>query len=172
MALLVVAAGLSSPLVAEDAPGSKPDIWIVAVGGWGVLEPRFEGAKKDSLNFRPFFNAHKEGVREWLALPNDGFDFELIETDNFRAGPVANWHWQRDVSGGIPRGFKHIGSVDLSIEAGAFAEFWPSEALRTRVELRHSVIGGNVWLTHSVEPYSVVTIKDPELNIRKRKGAG
>ena len=33
----------------------------------------------------------------------------------------------------------------------------------------HSVIGGNVWLTHSVEPYSVVTNKDPELNIRKRK---
>jgi serine O-acetyltransferase len=35
----------------------------------------------------------------------------------------------------------------------------------------HSVIGGNVWLTHSVEPYSVVTNKDPELNIRKRKNA-
>jgi serine O-acetyltransferase len=33
----------------------------------------------------------------------------------------------------------------------------------------HSVIGGNVWLTHSVEPWSVVTMKDPELNIRKRK---
>lgn len=33
----------------------------------------------------------------------------------------------------------------------------------------HSVIGGNVWLTHSVEPWSVVTIKDPELDIRKRK---
>ena len=35
----------------------------------------------------------------------------------------------------------------------------------------HSVIGGNVWLTHSVEAHSVVTIKDPELNIRKRRGA-
>jgi serine O-acetyltransferase len=33
----------------------------------------------------------------------------------------------------------------------------------------HSVIGGNVWLTHSVEPWSVVTMKDPELNIRTRK---
>jgi serine O-acetyltransferase len=33
----------------------------------------------------------------------------------------------------------------------------------------HSVIGGNVWLTHSVEPHSVVTNKDPELLIRKRK---
>ena len=35
----------------------------------------------------------------------------------------------------------------------------------------HSVIGGNVWLTQSVEAHSVVTIKDPELNIRKRRGA-
>ncbi len=35
----------------------------------------------------------------------------------------------------------------------------------------HSVIGGNVWLTHSVDPYTAVTIKEPELNIRKRKGA-
>jgi serine O-acetyltransferase len=29
----------------------------------------------------------------------------------------------------------------------------------------HSVIGGNVWLTHSVQPYSKVTLKDPELVI-------
>jgi serine O-acetyltransferase len=32
----------------------------------------------------------------------------------------------------------------------------------------HSLIGGSVWLTHSVEPWSAVTIKDPELVIRKR----
>jgi serine O-acetyltransferase len=30
----------------------------------------------------------------------------------------------------------------------------------------HSVIGGNVWLTHSVAPYSKVTVKEPELVIR------
>ncbi len=29
----------------------------------------------------------------------------------------------------------------------------------------HSVIGGNVWLTHSVVPYSKVRVKDPELVI-------
>ena len=29
----------------------------------------------------------------------------------------------------------------------------------------HSVIGGNVWLTHSVVPYSKVVGKDPELVI-------
>ncbi len=36
----------------------------------------------------------------------------------------------------------------------------------------HSIIGGNVWLTHSVAPYSRVTMKDPELLIRSHsKGA-
>jgi len=29
----------------------------------------------------------------------------------------------------------------------------------------HSVIGGNVWLTHSVAPHSKVTMKDPELQV-------
>jgi serine O-acetyltransferase len=33
----------------------------------------------------------------------------------------------------------------------------------------HSVVGGNVWLTHSVEPHSLVTVKDPELVIKQRK---
>jgi serine O-acetyltransferase len=35
---------------------------------------------------------------------------------------------------------------------------------QTRVG-HHSVIGGNVWLTHSVVPYSKVVEKDPELLI-------
>ena len=35
---------------------------------------------------------------------------------------------------------------------------------KTRVG-HHSVIGGNVWLTHSVVPYSKVVGKDPELLI-------
>jgi serine O-acetyltransferase len=35
----------------------------------------------------------------------------------------------------------------------------------------HSIIGGNVWLTHSVEPYSRVTVKDPELVIRSSSHA-
>ena len=32
----------------------------------------------------------------------------------------------------------------------------------------HSIIGGNVWLTRSVAPYSRVTLKDPELLIRSQ----
>ena len=36
----------------------------------------------------------------------------------------------------------------------------------------HSVIGGNVWLTHSVAPYSKVTLKDPELVILNGDSGG
>ena len=35
----------------------------------------------------------------------------------------------------------------------------------------HSVIGGKVWLTHSVEAHSIVMDEEPKLTIRKRKGA-
>jgi serine O-acetyltransferase len=33
----------------------------------------------------------------------------------------------------------------------------------------HSTIGGNVWLTHSVPPYSKVILKDPGLYVRSKK---
>lgn len=36
---------------------------------------------------------------------------------------------------------------------------------------QHSVIGGKVWLTQSVEPHSIVMVEEPKLTIRKRKGA-
>jgi serine O-acetyltransferase len=36
----------------------------------------------------------------------------------------------------------------------------------------HSIIGGNVWLTHSVEPYSKVVVEDPELLIRNIEPLG
>jgi serine O-acetyltransferase len=36
----------------------------------------------------------------------------------------------------------------------------------------HSIIGGKVWLTQSVEPHTVVMIEEPKLSIRKRKVTG
>ena len=35
----------------------------------------------------------------------------------------------------------------------------------------HSIIGGKVWLTGSVDPHSIVMSEEPKLTIRKRKGA-
>jgi serine O-acetyltransferase len=33
----------------------------------------------------------------------------------------------------------------------------------------HSTIGGNVWLTHSVPPYSKVLMKDPGASVQSKR---
>lgn len=127
-----------------DTVTAKPDSgFIVTLGGYGMLQPKFEGAKHDELAFRPIFGIRKPTDRVWLDLPNDGLEYEFIETDNFRAGAVGNIRYQRDTSALGPRGFKKVGKVDLSVEAGGFAEYWPSQMLRTRVEVRDAVIGAD-----------------------------
>lgn len=123
--------------VAVSAPGLG---YIVTIGGFADLEPRFEGARHSRWGFQPVFDVRKEGSREWLNLPRDGVDIALWETDNFRAGPVASGRWERDV-GSLVRGFRHVGVVNLSIEAGGFVEYWPSNLLRTRLEVRDAVVG-------------------------------
>jgi outer membrane protein len=137
--LAPVARAQQSPWVteAESAAG-----WIVTLGGYGDLEPKFEGARHYTFWFHPIIDYRTVGSREWLSLPNDGFDFPLIATDSFRAGPVVNGRWERDVSS-LMRGFRHVGSINLSAEAGVFAEWWPSEFLRTRVEARDAVFGAH-----------------------------
>ncbi|MEQ1694199.1 MAG: MipA/OmpV family protein [Hyphomicrobiaceae bacterium] len=137
-AVLVPAIG-APPATAGDAPAGT----IITIGGYGVISPEFEGSKSYEASFRPSFGWHKAGDRVWLDLPNDGLDFSLFQGDNYRLGVVGNLRFQRDTNDVRPRGFKEVGSVDVSIEAGAFAEYWPSQSLRTRAEVRSALFGAD-----------------------------
>ena len=71
---------------------------------------------------------------------------------------------QRDAEGELVRGLANKRHPD--IEDGV--TIYPGATIlggETRIG-HHSIIGGNVWLTHSISPYSRVTVKDPELLIR------
>jgi len=71
---------------------------------------------------------------------------------------------RRDSGGELVRG--HSNKRHPDIEDGV--TIYPGATILggdTRIG-HHSIIGGNVWLTHSVAPYSRVTVKDPELLIR------
>ena len=71
---------------------------------------------------------------------------------------------KRDTEGDLVRG--HTNKRHPDIEDGV--TIYPGATILggdTRIG-HHSIIGGNVWLTHSVAPYSRVTMKDPELLIR------
>lgn len=141
---LVGSAGLVAAHAHAEEGGAtgaaKQTGWIVTVGAFGDLEPRFEGSRRLGPGYHPIIDYRAAGSREWLNLPNDGFDFALIETDSFRAGPVVNGRWERDVNS-LVRGFRRVGDINLSAEAGVFAEWWPADYLRTRVEMRDAVVG-------------------------------
>jgi serine O-acetyltransferase len=71
---------------------------------------------------------------------------------------------RRDSGGGLVRGHSNKRHPDIEDHV----TIYPGATILggdTRIG-HHSVIGGNVWLTHSVAPYSRVTVKDPELLIR------
>jgi serine O-acetyltransferase len=70
---------------------------------------------------------------------------------------------RKDEEGLLHRGHENKRHPDLEDNVTVY----PNATIlggRTRVG-HHSVVGGNVWLTHSVVPYSRVTIKDPRLVI-------
>jgi serine O-acetyltransferase len=70
---------------------------------------------------------------------------------------------RKDEQGQLRRGQENKRHPDLEDHVTVY----PNATIlggRTRVG-HHSVIGGNVWLTHSVQPYSKVMLKDPELLI-------
>jgi len=130
--------------VAKDSTaGAKPASgYVVTLGGFAAFEPRFEGSRRNAWGFIPMFDIREAGDKEWLNLPRDGIDLALLETDTFRAGVVGNFRWERDTNS-LVRGYRRVGDIDLSLEGGLFAELWPAQWLRTRVEVRRALIGAS-----------------------------
>lgn len=132
--------------IANPTIASASSDWVVTLGAWGNISPEFSGSNHYDLGGSPIIDFHRVGDKEWLSLPNDGIDYELFSTNNFRAGPVGQIRW--DFGNTRDRGLKEIGNtgVDLSLEIGAFVEYWPAEWLRTRLEARNAVYGAEGWV--------------------------
>ena len=139
---LAVALAFATPSVrADDVPAVKTDGLVVTLGGWGLVQPKFEGSSRYELAPKPIFDIRGVNDKDWLSLPKDGFGLDLFETSNFHTGLVGNWRWAFDVNN--QRGFRRIGKVTVSVEGGGFAEYWPVEWLRTRVEVRRAFLGAD-----------------------------
>jgi MipA family protein len=177
-ALLASAGGLAvGPAIAADigSPAdAKPALWIITLGGYGVYEPKAEGSKTYHTTGRPIFSFRKSTDREWLQLPNDGTDYEVIETDQLRAGPAVTGRWGA-VGPATARGTRNVNvantAVAVSLEAGAFVEYWPVDWLRNRVELRAAAVGGagyvgDVTVDAIWRPNSAMTVNaGPRLSV-------
>src|SRR4029077_14278911 len=68
----------------------------------------------------------------------------------------------RDAAGNIIRGMKRHPTLEDEVVVYANATILGGDTTIGH----HAVIGSNVWLTQSVEPYSVVSLEKPQLRIK------
>lgn len=131
-------------LAASPARSQDSDDYRVRVGLGAQLQPEYIGA--DGTEVAPLFDidiARGDNPFRFEA-PDDNFGIRLISGEKFAAGPVAKIEGSRknkDV--GAP-----VGKVPTTFEAGAFAEFLPSDSFRLRGELRKG-IGGHEGIVGS-----------------------
>ncbi len=68
----------------------------------------------------------------------------------------------RDAAGNIIRGMKRHPTLENDVVVYANATILGGDT----VIGHHAVIGSSVWLTHSVDPYTVVSMEKPSLRIK------
>ncbi len=114
-------------------------MWIIELGGYGVLEPTYLGSRQYNLGFKPQIGFRQAGDREWFESPNDAFDYSLYETANFRAGPAGNLTLQSRLHGQDID--LRLGQADVNLQGGVFAEYYPVTFIRTRAEFLQGITG-------------------------------
>lgn len=117
----------------------SPSAWIIDFGGYGVLEPIYEGSRHYIMGFKPQIDVWQAGDKQWLSFPNDAVSFSLYETNDFRAGLGGNLTLQSPYHGEDID--LRLGQAEADLAGGAFAEYYPLTYIRTRVEVLQGITG-------------------------------
>jgi MipA family protein len=118
---------------------SPTGLWTVTIGANGNLKPDFEGAQRYMLGATPIFSINRAGSADKFRGPRDGASFALIDYGGFRAGPVGQFKAARTAANYVE--LNGLGDVKSTIELGGFAEYFPVDWFRTRVEIRRGFGG-------------------------------
>jgi outer membrane scaffolding protein for murein synthesis (MipA/OmpV family) len=139
----------SSALAAEpayvprpSAPGTPypaPSGWIVTVTGNALVGPEYPGADELGFLAYPSLSFRRVGEPKRFSTPDDGLSIALYDMPAFRFGAVGRFQGGRDLES--DRRLLGLNDVDWAVEPGVFAEYWPVQFLRTRVELRRGFNG-------------------------------
>jgi outer membrane protein len=130
LGLFAVSAGAVS---AADSQQAWSNGWYLSVGAAGFSAPKFEGSSHNKLQWVPLVSIGK-GPGPRFSSRSDNPSFALIDNGMFRAGIVGKFVPSRDA--GDDRELKGLKKVRWGVEAGGFAEVYPTDWLRARVEVR------------------------------------
>ena len=133
----------------------------MTLGVEGRVMPTYEGSSNEMLRPFPMFDVRRAGKPARFRSPRDGFSFGILDYGRFIAGPTTKVRFARNE--GDSSNLRGLGDVPWAFEAGAFAEYWPADWLRTRVELRQG-FGGHHGLVSDVTADLVVPVS-PKLTL-------
>ncbi len=145
MAALPSAARAQTALTVPAPPFSLPylpsvaDDWTVRIGVEGTMSPNFKGAKDFAFSPVPIFSVQRAGSPERFRSPKDSASIALFDFGKFRFGPVGKFEAARTASS--DKALRGLGNVGLAFELGAFAEYFPVDWFRTRLEVRNGFGG-------------------------------
>ncbi len=146
MKALLATAGLAAAVLPiAEAQAQLAGTFRVRPGLGAQIRPEYPGADKSEWAPYVSFSIARGDRPFGFGAPDDSFGIGLISSDKFSAGPAAKIQsGRKDSEVGAP-----VGKVSTTIEAGAFAQFEPSESMRLRGELRKG-IGGHEGLVGSI----------------------
>jgi outer membrane protein len=161
LALPVTASAQSAvtlpPLPSLPFLPSPVGLWTVTIGAQGNLTPDFEGAKSYLLGATPIFSVYPAGSPGRFRSPRDSASITLIQVGAFQAGPVGRITPARTASKFTE--LNGLGDVKATVELGGFAEYFPVDWFRTRVEIRRG-FGGHDGIVADLSADAIVPVWD------------
>lgn len=123
---------LAQPAFAQQPERGKPTPkqgWEISVGGGVLLSPKYMGDDEYGVNLVPSIRISYED--RFTASVEQGVRYNVIKTDNFKAGPLARIDFGRDedgsgtfrISGGDTDDLVGLGDIDTTVSLGGFAEY-------------------------------------------------
>jgi outer membrane protein len=111
----------------------------VTAGPGAFISPPYEGAKHNKIGPLPWLTIGPAGPPRFA--PDDSLGIGLF-SGPVRAGIVGALRGKREATA------ERIGlrPVDTAIELGGFVDYWPSDWLRTRIEVKRGVSGHDGWI--------------------------
>lgn len=139
LVLMASAAGAQAQFDMRSAEArNSPNNWNISIGARFAAQPAFEGSRDMAFALRPQFSMGRGLGSRWLSMEDDNISIGLLNGDRWRFGVTGRLVWNRDEkSRGALTG---LGNTRFGGEAGVFAEFYPTDWLRARVDLRHGFV--------------------------------
>ena len=142
---LAAAAICAGIMVAAPGPVRADSLfsgdWSLSLGAAVFTAPDYEGGRRYLLRAAPIISLGRQGTITKFSSRNDNISLAFIDTGSFRAGATGKILFGRD--GSDSPDLAGLDRVEWGAEAGGFAEFYPTDWLRLRGEVRHGIRSHN-----------------------------